>query len=111
MAAREQQRPGQKLISDKIEVMFSSSLLVSSFYDNLKKAGVKMKSWRAKLWNHFSLMRRFWCITQQWLFKKLLTSVRYLLIYDFQSWETLLTTENATLLMFFHSELHSETMS
>ena len=54
MAAREQQRPGQKLISDKIEVMFSSSLLVSSFYDNLKKAGVKMKSWRAKLWNHFS---------------------------------------------------------
>ena len=39
-----------KLTSDKIhvEVMFSSSLSVSSFDDNLKKAGVKIKSWRTK---------------------------------------------------------------
>ena len=43
-----------QLTSDKIEAMFSSSLSVSSFDDNLKKAGVKMKSWRTKLWNHFS---------------------------------------------------------
>ena len=48
-----------KLTSDKIhvEVMFSSSLSVSSFDDNLKKAGVKIKSWRTKLWNHFSSMK------------------------------------------------------
>ena len=32
-----------KLTSDKVEVMFSSSPLVSSFYNYLKKAGVKMK--------------------------------------------------------------------
>lgn len=34
--------------------MFASNPSLASFDDNLKKAGIKMKSWRTKLWNHFS---------------------------------------------------------
>ena len=41
-----------QLTSEKLEAIFTSN--PSSFDDNLKKAGVKMKSWRVKLLNHFS---------------------------------------------------------
>ena len=40
----------------------SSNLSVFSFDDNLKKDGVKIKSWRTKLWNHFLKMKQFGCM-------------------------------------------------
>ena len=46
------------LASNKLKAVFTSSPLLASFDDNLKKAGVKIKSWRAKLWNYFSKKKK-----------------------------------------------------
>ena len=39
--------------SEMLEATVTSSPSLASFNDNLKKAGVNMKYWRTKLWNHF----------------------------------------------------------